>query len=191
MVGAAAGGLGIGGGRHSARLRPFLQRGLGVAGIGVHLGDAGAPEPQDQHPRGVKARVLVDGGDDGLQRVAQQRLFPPSAGQHLGPAQLQHLAQADLARHGGTGFLAHQGVEAGRKLPLARAGVGGQERLGHDKAQDPVAQEFQPLVVRPRGAADRGMGDGPHQQFGRAEPVAKPTLKGQQFGRQPHSIALK
>ncbi len=56
--------------------------------------DPAAPQPQDQRPRRLEPGVEIDGGDHRLHRVAQQRLLAPPARHHLGPAQLQHLAQA-------------------------------------------------------------------------------------------------
>jgi hypothetical protein len=98
-----------------------------------------------------EAAVEIDRGDHRLHGVAQKRLFPAAAGQHLGAAELQHVAERDLARDLGAGFLAHQRVEAGGKLAFGRPLVGVQERLGHHQAQHPVAEEFEALVVGARG----------------------------------------
>ena len=63
-----------------------------------------------------KPGIEIDGGDHRLHRVAQQRHLAPPAREHFRPAELQRRAQVDLARDIGAGFLAHQRVEARRKL---------------------------------------------------------------------------
>ena len=132
----------------------------------------------------------MDGGDHRLHRIPQKRLFPASSGQHFAPAKLQHLAQADLARHVGTGFLPDQRVEPGGELPLACCRIRRQQRLGHNEAQHPVAQEFQPLIVGPGDRPDRRMRHRAQQQVGLAEAVPQPALKGQKVRRQSHGRPL-
>ncbi len=91
VVGAFAAGFGIDGRRLAARLRPFLQRGLGVAGIRPRRRLIRVPHSRSTTSRAASiARIKVDGGDHRLHRVAQQRLLAPPARHHLGPAELQH-----------------------------------------------------------------------------------------------------
>jgi hypothetical protein len=98
-------------------------------------------------------------------------------------AQAQHLAQVDLAGDVGAGFLAHERVEAGRKLPLARLGVVGQKRLGHHEAQHAVAQKFQTLVVGARGRGQRRMRQRAAQEVGIPKLVPQPLGERGKFPR--------
>ena len=191
MVRPLARGFGIDRRRHAARLRPFLQAGLGIAGVTVHRADPPAPQPQHKSAGGIETAVLIDRRDHRLQRIAQQRLFAPPARQHLGPAQFQHIAQPYPARHIGTGFLADQRVETGGKLAFACVRVGRQQRLGHHQPQHPVPQKLQPLVVRPGGGGEGGMRHRPKQQVWPVKAVAKAALKGLEVRRKPHSTALR
>ena len=149
------------------------------------------PQAQDHVARGVESGIQIDGSDHSLHRVGQQCLFAPSARQHLGSAQLQHIAQADFPGHARAGLALHQRVVSRCKLPLAGLQVGAKQRLGHHQAQHPVAQEFQPLVVRPRRRGDRAVGQRAHQQFGPREVMPKPAHEGPDIGRRRHSTALK
>ena len=86
----------IGRRRQAARLRPFLQRGLGVAARpraprAIRV----APGPQDQRPRRLEAAVEIDRGDHRLHRVAEQRRLAPPAGQHLRAAHPQRRAEVE------------------------------------------------------------------------------------------------
>ena len=180
------GRLGIGRRRHAARLRPFLQGSLGVAGIGVHGTDTAAPQMQHHGARRDETAVKVNRRNQRLQGIAQQRLFPPPPRHHLGPAQLHHLAQAHFTRDICAGFLAHQRVETGRQLPLGRLQVGTQQRLGHHQAQHTVTQEFQPLIVWPCGRRQRRMGDCLNQQVRLTELVANTGLKRLKISREFH-----
>ena len=191
MIRPCTAGFFIDRGRHAPRLGPFLQHGLCVPGILIDRGDPPAPKPQDQRPGRLQPGVLIDGGDHRFHGVAQQRLFPASTGQHFRPAKFQHIAQPDVARDIGAGFLADQGIEAGGQLTLAGPGVAGHQRFGHHQTQHPVAQKLQPLIVGPGRGADRRVRHRPHQQVWRAERVSETALKGQKLGRQPHSTALK
>ena len=97
-----------------------------------------------------------------------------------------HFAQLDLAGDGGTGFLADERVEAGGQLALGRGDIGIEQRLGHDEAEDPVAQKLQPLV---RGSGDAGggaVGHGFGQQVRVPELVPEPGLEGFERARKRH-----
>ena len=110
----------IGRRRQPARLRPFLQRGLGVAPDRAHRRDPLAPGAQDQPPRRLEPAVEIDRGDHRLHRVAEQRRLAPPAGQHLRAPHAERAAEVERGRHLGAGLLAHQRVQPRRELALRR-----------------------------------------------------------------------
>src|SRR5690606_6105763 len=181
----------VGRGRQAAALRPFLQGRLGVAGIGLDGSDPRIPESQDDGLRGLEAGVEIDRRDHRLHRVGKERLLAPAARHHLRPAELQDLAEVRLARDGGAGLLADEGIEARRELALAGPPVGGQKRLGHDEAEHAVAEEFKPLVVGACRRGDGGMRDRAQKKFGPAELMPDAGREGLEVRRQSHSTAVK
>ena len=78
----------------------------------------------------------------------------------------------------GAGFLAHQPVVAARQIAFRRVGKGVVQVLGDGKAQHPVAEEFQALVIGEALLAERdaGMGERLMQKV-RSEPVADQFLQ--------------
>src|SRR3546814_17628540 len=70
---------------------------------------------------------------------------------------LQMGAQLDLPRHDGADGTRHQGVQPPRQLALGLCREALIEPARHHKAQHPVAQKLQPLIVR---LAMAGMGEG-------------------------------
>ena len=190
MVGAGPFQHLVAGRGHALRLRPFLQRGLGVEGRRLGPRQPPAPQGQDHAPRDLEPAVQIDGGQHRLHRVAQKRVLAAAARLHLGPAQLQRVAQPDLARDLGAGLAAHQRVVARRKLAFGGVAVGRQQRLGHHEAQNPVAQELQPLVVWAGGGGQRSVGERPHQKLRPGEVVAQSLAEGAQVGSQLHAGPL-
>src|SRR3546814_11138921 len=69
---------------------------------------------------------------------------------------LQMGAQLDLPRHDGADGTRHQGVQPPRQLALGLCREALIEPARHHKAQHPVAQKLQPLIVR---LAMAGMGE--------------------------------
>ena len=191
MIGAAAGHLDIGGGRHAAGLGPFLKRGFGIARVFFDRINPFAPQTQDQRFGLGKPAVHIDGRNHRLHRVAQQRHFAAATRETFGSAQLQRLAKFILARDVGAGFFAHQGIKARGQLAFGCLVVLVQKRFGHHKAKNAVAQKFQPLVVFAVGAGHGRMDQGPLQQLDLLEFIADAALKRAYFGRAFHWIALK
>src|SRR6056297_505291 len=170
----------------AARLRPFLQGGLGVARVFLDAVDPLAPQPQHHGLGHVEPRIAIDRSDHRLHRIAQQGLLAPPPRQHLRAPQLENITKRDLAGHVGTGFLAHQRVEARRQQPLFGGTIPFQQRLGHHQPQHPVAQKLQPLIVVARGRGHRRMRHRPNQQRRLLEPVSQPILERLQLRRQFH-----
>ncbi|MPL88756.1 hypothetical protein SDC9_34783 [bioreactor metagenome] len=188
VVGAAARHRFIPRRRQATGLRPFLQSGLGVAGVFLDGLDALAPEPQHELACHFEARVEVHGGDHRLHRVAKQRLLAAAARHHLGAAELQYRAEVDLAGDIGAGFLAHQRVEARRKLAFRGVAVGLEQRLGDAEPEHAVAQELEPLVVGARGRADRAVGERANEKLGLREAVPEPVHECLDVGADLHAL---
>ena len=96
--------------------------------------------------------------------------------QALGPlaaAQDHQFGEPDRGAGLGAGLAPHQRAVAGRHLALAMLRIVAEQIFGDNKAQDPVAQELQPLVVA-LVLLRRGMGKRPDQQNFVVEAVADP-----------------
>ena len=89
-------------------------------------------------------------------------------------------AQADRPGDAGEGFAPHQlGVPPGH-LALALVPVGGEEKLGDDQPEHPVAEEFEAFVVIGAGVpavAVAGVGQRAFEQFAAFEDVPQGRAK--------------
>ena len=140
-------------------LHQLLQRGLVVKVARTAGGDIAEDQPVDDALCRIKAAVHVRGGDDRFHRVGDDGVALASAGSRLAVAQQQILAQT----HGGRGpsqiVLADEVCTDARQLALRLIGVVAVEVVRHNKAQNRVAQKFQPLiVVQAAGAVFIGVG---------------------------------
>ena len=107
--------------RQPARLRPFLQRRLGVAPDRPRPRRSARPSARRISARAaVEPAVEIDRRDHRLHRVAEQRRLAPAAGQHLGAAHAQRGAEVEPRGHLGAGLLAHQRVQPRRQFALRR-----------------------------------------------------------------------
>ena len=168
--------LAVAGQRQAALLRPFLQAGLGVLGRLGRRFDARRPKRFDEAARGIQPAVQIERADDRLAGVGQERRVSPLARRLLALGQAQVALEPELAGHLGEGLAAHQiGVAHGeRAFRLARKA--GQQKVGHDQAEHPVAEKLQALVaVVPRAPMLRGarMGERPNQQLGPCEAMTQ------------------
>jgi hypothetical protein len=94
----------------------------------------------------VQALVDVDGTEDRLEGVGQDRGLVPAAGGLLAAAEPDVVAQGEVAAHIGEGpHVDDRGAQLGQ-LPLRQLGVATEQRVGHDQAEHRVAEELQPLV---------------------------------------------
>ena len=90
--------------------------------------------------------LQVDRADDRLDGVGEDRGLVATAGGLLAAAELDVLAELDLAGHVGQGAgVDDRGAQLGQP-PLGEVGVGDVERLGHHDPEHRVAQELQALV---------------------------------------------
>jgi hypothetical protein len=122
------------------------------------------------------AAVEVDGADDGLHGVGQDRGLLPPAGRGLALAEQQERAQVEAGRHLGEGLGVHQrGPDLGQ-LAFGQVGVGEEQVVGDHQAQHGVTEELEPLVGR--GAlglgAPRPVGQGAGQQLRVGEGPSEP-----------------
>jgi len=93
-----------------------------------------------------QAAVDVHRADHRLEGVGQDRGLVPAAGDLLAPAEPDVVAQAELARHlGERAHLDHRGTELGQ-LSLGQVRVAAEQGVGHDQAENRVAEELEPLV---------------------------------------------
>ena len=175
----------------SARTKATLVAEPLERGFGLTLGNALRRVLLSSLRGAAITAVQIDGGYDRVDPVGKQGILAASTGHHLGPPEFQDIAKADVAGDIGAGLLADKGVVAGGELAFSRGLIGAEQRLGHDEAEDTVAEEFEPLVVGSGGRGDGGMGDGADQERRVAEGVPDAAGKGVEIGRGFQSTALK
>ena len=156
-----------------------MQRRQGVDGFG---------EPrQHRGPAGVETGVEIDRRDHRFQGVSQDRVAAMTAGFHFARTQQDPLAQFKLTRQRGEGGFAHQlGAGAG-EVAFGGLGPAQIERLGDERPDQGVAEEFQTLVVRGGGAA---MGQRPFQQARIAEDMPTEAMASGCVGDVHHGFDL-
>ena len=107
----------------------------------------------DKVAAGIEAGVQIDGADDGFERIGEDGRAPPAATFELAPAQYDLIGQPDLAADLGQLFpLDQRGPEPGQ-FALARLRETLVQAIGDNKAQQGVAEVFQPFVIVPASAA--------------------------------------
>ena len=190
MRGAFAGGDLILGQRGAAGEKPFLQGGLRVLGRqgvqGQRVGPFGAHQAAD----GFEAGIEVEGAEDGFEGVGADVFERGHAGAGGVGGERDGVGEADRFGDGGEDGARDQAGVAGAELALLLVGETFEQPLGHDEAEDAVADELEPFVG-PGAAAQtaaagfaRGGGGAVGQGFAQegrvAEAVAEPFL---QLGR--------
>jgi hypothetical protein len=127
----------------------------------------------DEAPRGLEALVEVDGAQHRLEGVAEDGGPPAPARFHLGVAQEEEAAEADLVRPPGQDGLRDQERLGLRELALVLVGMTPVQVLARDQAEHGVPEELQPLVGLARshpGHAQVGaVGERQPQQLGVVE----------------------
>ena len=116
----------------------------------------------------LEAAAEVDRADHRLDGVGQDRGLVAAAGGLLAAAELDVLAEPDLAGDVGEGAgVDHRGAQLGQPA-LGQVGVGAVERLGDDDAEHGVAEELQPLVGRQAAVlvGERAVRQGALEQLG-------------------------
>ena len=132
-----------------------------------------------------RPQVEVDGADDRLEGVGQDRGLVPPAGGLLAAAEPDVVAQAEVAADvGQRPHVDDRGAQLGQ-LALGQVGVAAEQRVGDDQAEHRVAEELQPLVgrqaavlvreraVRQRALEQAGL-DGDVEHLRAAGPAGRP-----------------
>jgi len=185
MIRAAARHLSVAWRREAAPLRPFLQRGLGVAQHASGLTHLGAEGGAHDRLRRRRAAVEERRADDRLADIAKDRPLLATAGLRLAPAEADVRPDAPEFGDLGAGFLAHQRRQPAREFALAVAGKILVNHMRDGEAEHAVAQKLQPLigVLSLRRGAD--MGQRPAQQLLVGEDMADLRLERGEIGLRP------
>ena len=178
---AGAAGFAIGRRRQTARLRPFLQPGLGVAGRLERLDHAVLPELGDQRLGCRITAIDEHGADQALAGVRENGGAQPSAGMGFRIAEPQFGAEVHVFRDRGAGFLAHQIGQPLRQFAFVGLGEVAIQHVGNDETEHVVAEKLEPLIARDpvlRPARQRrDMGERPLEQRLVGKAVANPRFE--------------
>ncbi len=150
---------------------------------------ATAHKAQDEPPGRLHAAVQVDGGNDGLEGVAEDGGAAPPAADVLPLAKAQVLPKAYLPGKARQRALANQRGPAAGELPLGQGGLLVEEMVGHGDGQHRIAQKFEALVVGYFGftlVGEAGVGEGVGQQFRVLEVIADGLFQRRVFPRRAH-----
>lgn len=100
----------------------------------------------DERPGRLEAAVEVDGAEDRLEGVPEDRGARASAGEVFLAAEVEEVADADgAAFFGEDGLADEEGLDLG-EVALTLVAVAFEEVLGDDEVEDGVAEEFEALV---------------------------------------------
>ena len=136
-------------------LQIFLQARFGgfedAAGVGFF--QMGTIDNANKITAGIEAGIQIDGADDGLKRIGEDGRPPPAAAFKFAPAQYDLISQPDLAADLGQLFPLDQGGPEPGQFALARLRETLVQGIGDNKAQQGVAEVFQPFVIVPASAA--------------------------------------
>src|SRR4051794_6708427 len=134
-------------GRQSARLRPFLQNGLGVAQRPRRRSHPRFPEPLDQFGSRRISAVDEYGPDQCLADIGQDRGAAATTGIALRSSKPDRAAEINRARHIRARFLAHEVSEAPRHLALVSLRKRAKQHVGYDEPEHMVSKELQALIA--------------------------------------------
>ena len=154
VVRAGALDLAIGRRRQAARLRPFLQHGLGIAQRPHRRAHALAPEPLDQLRRRVVAAVEKHRADQRLADVGEDRGAQPPAGVGLprrrAEARRRARSRAPRRRRSRARTRSASRRDSSPSSALGKARNSMSEMI---KPEHVVAEEFEPLIAAGAAAA--------------------------------------
>ena len=129
-----------------ARLRPFLQHGLGIAHVGAKRCEGVRPIEVHEAPRRFHAAVEIKRRDHRLAGARQNRRLVPPAAARFRVRQDDVLGEACGFGGDGAGFAPRQGVELERQRSFGIVRVKRVQPFGADQSEYAVAQELQALV---------------------------------------------
>ena len=143
--------------RQTAALQEFLQTSLGVLQLfrRRQVLETSLIEPLDEGARRRQVAVEIDGADQCLQRIGQNRLPPEAAALQLTRAELDLLTQGQIVGEFRQRLSAYQRGSQPAQMALVGLGQGLVQSLGNGEAEDGVAEEFKALVVLAAGAPVR------------------------------------
>ena len=104
--------------------------------------------PQHEVAGALEAGREVDGADERLHRVGEDRRLHAAAGELLALAEQEVLADAEVGGHAGQRDRAHDGLADLREVALVEVEVFAEDVVRDDDAEDGVTQELQALVRR-------------------------------------------
>src|SRR6266700_1004271 len=133
--------------RQPLALRPFLQHRLRVAQRPARLVHPLGPVALDKGARGVIAAVEKNRANHGFADVAEHGFAQPRAGSRADRAELDVVDQFERFGNVGAALLAHKIGQPLRQLAFVGARKGPVEHVGHDQAENMVAEEFEPLIA--------------------------------------------
>ena len=128
----------------AARLRPLLQHHLGIARRRLHGLDHGRQCRAHERPRRREAAVEIDGADQRLAAVGQQRRPRPRRRRRLARRHLQPAAEVERGADLGQALLAHQ-----RDRPLRQRAFG----VGREAARSAGGPRPSPSTRSPRNSS--------------------------------------
>src|SRR5919106_2999751 len=160
----------------------FLQRRLPVqAGAQHGRGrDQVVHQPVDERRRGIQAAVQIDGADQSLDRVGQDRGLVTATRGFLTPAQVHVRAQLESSPYLGEGAHVDDSRPQLGELTLGQVRVAMKEGVGDDEPEHGVTAELQPLVRRQPAVlvGVRAMGQRAFEQLGlHGEPEPRLQLR--------------
>src|SRR5580765_7338668 len=144
----------IGGQWLTARLQPLLQARFRV--LVVHRRRGSQPwrdERAHEFAAGDPATVEMNGGDERLERVGQDRIATEASALQLSRTKVQRVAQVEFARDRRESRLAHEACAQARQLAFVGLRKFLEQKLGDDHIDQRVAEEFESFVVARPGAA--------------------------------------
>ena len=103
----------------------------------------------DYRARGIHTAIQINGRQHSLKGINKEALLGTSTGGFLTPAQVKMTAQIQAMRGGKQMRSADQMVFQQRKLAFVEIGEAREQPFAHQPAKDGIAQEFEPLVIRP------------------------------------------
>ena len=146
VVGTLALDLPIGRRRQAARLRPFLQHGLGIAQRPRRRAHALAPQPLDQGGRRRISAIDEHRSDQRLADIGEDGGAAAPAGIGLRSAKPDRRAELDRPRHVRARFLAHEVGKTARHFSFISLWERAKQHVGDHEAEHVIAEKLKPLI---------------------------------------------
>ncbi len=135
--------------RQSLPLRPFLQSRFGVDGDFRNEFTLFLPEPVNNAVRLFETAIDEHRAEKSLGGIGQNGRLVAAAAIGFAFRKNKMGTKSDSASDLGAGLASNEAIVAARKLPFAGLGILPVESLGDREPKNPVADEFEPLVIEP------------------------------------------